>query len=536
MRRFTRLFVELDRAKGTRAKLDALVRYFEEADPADAAHAVRFLAGGKVKRLASGTELRALVAEEAGLPVWLVEECHDAAGDLAEALALLLPTGACGPPIALRTLVEDHTVPLRRMTPEQRGRAIVETWSRLDGPERLVWNKLMLGAFRVGVARRNLTRALAEVAGVEPAVMAHRMTGAWEPTAARYRALIEGAGDDEDDAGRPYPFFLAHAIEEAAEPLGERDAWQAEWKYDGIRAQLIRREHVVLWSRGEELIGETFPEIAAAGARLPAGTVLDGEIVAWENDAPLPFSLLQRRLNRKRVEPVLFDDVPVAFLAFDLLEQDGADVRARPLDERRAALERVLVAVADPVLLAAPRVEAADWAELERVRAESRERGVEGLMIKRRAAPYGTGRTRGDGWKWKVDPHTVDTVLIAAERGRGRRAGLYTAFTFGVWDGDRLVPVTRAYSGLTDEEFEEVNRFIHANTTGRHGPVRTLRPHLVFEIAFDRLQASSRHQGGIALRFPRMQRWRRDKRPEDADGLSVLQALLAAQEERETRS
>jgi DNA ligase-1 len=533
MELFARLYTELDRATGTRRKLDALVRYFRAAEPADAAWAVHFLSGEKIKRAITGRELRELAAEQAGIPEWLVNESYDFVGDLAETIALLLPEIEAVEPIRLRDLVEQRTLPLPMLDSNARRAFIVDTWSHLTRAQRFVWHKLMLGAFRIGVAKRNLTKALAEVAHVDAAVMAHRMSGSWHATAERFESLISGT-DESAARSRPYPFFLAHQIDDAPDDLGPIGDWWIEWKYDGIRAQLIHRGgELLLWSRGEEMIGGAFPELIALGGLLPDGVVLDGEVLAWEHERPLPFSALQRRLNRKNVQWSLFDDVPVIYMAFDLLERDDEDLRDRPLSDRRDALETLLRPLEDEDhLRVAPPVDVDSWDALANIRSESRERGVEGVMIKRRDSPYRVGRTRGDWWKWKVDPYTVDAVLLHAQRGHGRRAGLYTDFTFGVWEGDALVPFTKAYSGLTDDEFRAVNRFINANTIGRHGPVRTVRPELVFEIGFEGIQASDRHKAGIALRFPRMLRWRRDKKPGDADTLTSLRELLESVERR----
>jgi DNA ligase-1 len=524
---FADLYAALDRAKGTSEKLEALMAYFRAAPAADAAWAVQLLSGNRIRQPVSSTQLGEIAAEHAGVPPWLLWESYDVVGDLGETIALLLPDHPAGPPISLAELIEQHTLPLWMMTAPQRAAAIKATWGMLDRRQSFVWHKAMLGAFRVGVARRSLVRALAQVAGIEPAEMAHRMSGTWQATAEHYAAVMQH--DWAESGGpRPYPFFLAHQLDEGPAVLGPVEGWLMEWKYDGIRAQLIHRAgRVVLWSRGEELIGNTFPEVQAAGALLPEGSVLDGEILAYEKDRPLPFTALQRRLGRKRVDMAFWDEVPVVFMAFDLLEQERRDIRPLPARERRVRLEGLLAPLCgERHLRLSPLLVAGTWEELAALRARSREQGVEGIMLKRRDSAYGTGRTGNEWWKWKVDPFTVDAVLIAAQRGTGRRAGLFTDFTFGVWAEGRLVPVTRAYSGLTDEEFREVDRFVTQNTTARHGPVRSVKPELVFEIGFEAIQESARHRSGVALRFPRMLRWRRDKKPADADTLETLRKLL----------
>jgi DNA ligase-1 len=391
-------------------------------------------------------------------------------------------------------------------------------------------NKLITGAFRVGVSRLLVQRAVANVAGLEPRVIAERMTGEWQPTPERYTALVAPEAG-ASHLGQPYPFFLAHPLQDAPASLGAAADWMAEWKWDGIRGQLIRRAgQTFVWSRGEELVTERFPEIARAGAKLPDGTVLDGEILAWSGDAVLPFAMLQKRIGRKQVTAKVLAEAPVAFLAYDLLELEAIDIRDRPLEVRRQALTAIVNYAADPALRLSPVVSAAAWDALAELREQSRGRGVEGLMLKRRDSPYGVGRTRGDWWKWKIDPYSVDAVLVYAQRGHGRRASLYTDYTFAVWEGDALVPFAKAYSGLTDEEIREVDGFIRRNTVEKFGPVRSVRPELVFEIGFEGIQRSTRHKSGIAVRFPRMLRMRRDKRVEEADRLETLRTLAAAAE------
>ncbi|TVP44569.1 MAG: ATP-dependent DNA ligase [Gemmatimonadales bacterium] len=567
MKRFTRLFVELDRTTRTTVKLDALRRYFAEADPADAAWALAVLSGRRGRRPVSTTLLRAWVATAADLPLWMVEECHDAVGDLAETLALLLPDpradGSDASPPPLHQVMNDWILPLAGLDPGEQERRLREYWRGLSTDERFIFQKLLTGGFRVGVGQKLVTRALAEVVGMDPATLAHRLTGRWEPTAEAFLRLTS-ADAGLPDPGRPYPFMLAHPLAEGPEEaeLGPPASWAMEWKWDGIRAQLIHREgEVLLWSRGEEVITPSFPEIAEAGRTLPPGTVLDGELLPWREGRPLPFAELQRRLGRKRPGARILREVPVVFLAYDLLESGAEDRREDPFRARRRALEELWLRLSAPPfatagrgeaapeigeaaeapgshpppavsripglpLLLAPLVDAETWADAAGLRASSRQRLVEGLMLKGMDAPYRGGRARGGWWKWKVDPFTLDAVLLYAKKGHGRRASLFTDFTFGVRDGDGFVPVASAYSGLTDAEFRKVDRWIRRHVTERFGPVRAVEPGLVFELAFEGIRRSTRHRAGVALRFPRMSRWRQDKEPADADTLASVLALL----------
>ncbi len=527
MRRFQELFAALDRTNRTGEKQAALVEYFREAPPEDAAWAVFFLTGRKLRQAVSSTDLRRWAAEESGIPDWLFEECYDAVGDLAETVALALPPEGDGTPLPpLHVWVMERLLPLREMDEESRRALLTRCWRELDAQGRFVWNKLITGGLRLGVSRQLVVRALAELSGLAPGVIAHRLMGEWEPSAAFYRELL-AAETASSAISQPYPFFLAHPLEGPPSGLGEAADWQAEWKWDGIRAQVVRRDgQVFIWSRGEELMTDRFPELTAAAAGLPEGCVLDGEILPWKDGRVLPFAVLQTRIGRKSLTRSVLQHAPVVFMAFDLLEEDGRDVRALPLRRRRQALERLLDGLDDARIILSPVLSFADWEELERLRSTSRERGVEGVMLKRLDSAYGVGRPRGDWWKWKIEPLSVDCVLMYAQRGHGRRASLYTDYTFGVWDGDRLVPFAKAYSGLTDEEIREVDAFVRRNTLERFGPVRAVRPELVFELAFEGIQRSTRHRSGVAVRFPRMARWRRDKRPADADTLQAVLALL----------
>ncbi|MEM8709984.1 MAG: ATP-dependent DNA ligase, partial [Planctomycetota bacterium] len=525
MRRFHALFQALDATRKTSVKETALVDYFQEAPPADAAWAAHLLLGRKGRRAVNTRLLREWAAEVSGHPVWLVEESYDAVGDLAETIALLVPTKEERPePPGLAAFIEDRVMGLAKLDEDEKRSLVLDTWARLGEGERFLFHKLISGGFRVGVAKGLVARALGRVAGVDKLDMLHRLSGRWEPTAEAWKALM-AEEDDGADPMRPYPFFLAHPVPDDLAEIGEAAEYQAEWKWDGIRAQAVRRgEECLLWSRGEDLVNTGFPEISEAFRALPKGTVLDGELLAWEGDGPLGFHALQRRIGRKSVPKKVRAEVPTRFMAYDILEEDGEDLRQLTTTERRAKLETFIERFPLEGLGLADVVEGETWEDLAALRETSRDRGVEGLMLKRRDAAYGGGRVRGPWWKWKVDPFTVDTVMIYAQRGHGRRASLYTDYTLGVWHGGELVPVAKAYSGLTDKEIRRVDRFVRQNITDRFGPVRVVKPSLVFEIAFEGINPSPRHKSGIALRFPRIARWREDKPPEEADTLESLRA------------
>ena len=548
MKAFAALYRELDATTSSLAKQAALQRYLHAAAPEDAAWAVYFLAGGKPRQLVPTKLLRLLAQEAAGLPEWLFDESYEAVGDLAETISLLLPPPTEAHDLGLAVWIEQHLLPLRKTPPETLSDTLRSQWRQLAVDERLVYFKLMTGSFRVGVSRLQVTQALAAVGGLDPKRVAQRLMGythiSGQPSAADYAVLIGAENDSElnqKTSGQPYPFFLAHPFNQPVEQfdvlLGPPADWIVEWKWDGIRAQLVKRGGAVsLWSRGEELVTDRFPELATMGEALPDGTVLDGEIVVWRDDRVQPFAELQRRIGRKTLGPKLLREIPVVLLGYDLLEWEGRDLRTLPQQERRALMDELVTQVQHPQLIASPMLSGDSWADLSRQREAARSMGVEGMMLKQRHAQYGVGRTKdvGTWWKWKIDPLSIDAVLIYAQRGHGRRASLYSDYTFAVWDGPpgqadrKLVPFAKAYSGLTDVEMGRVDAVIRKTTIESFGPVRSVKPTLVFELGFEGIAKSTRQKSGIAVRFPRMLRWREDKPVEEADTLETLAALLPA--------
>ena len=525
MRRFTELFLALDTTTGTRDKVNALVAYFSAAPPDDAAWAAYFLTGRKLKRLVGTRDLVEAAIEASGIPPWLFDASYEAVGDLAETIALLLPPPTHADDAPLSAWVERDLLPLAGLPADDVRARLQNAWDRLDRDGRFVYGKLITGAFRVGAARQLVYRALAEVASVPVTEVAHRLIGEWTPSMRFFETLRGEGADTRMPSHRPYPFFLAHPLEDDPTVLGNIDEWQVEWKWDGIRAQLVRRGTVSLWSRGEELVNEAFPDIVNAATTLPDGIVIDGEILAWSDadERPLEFAALQKRLNRKAPTARLMHDVPAVLVGYDLLEHEAADIRTTPLAQRRARLEAILP-FASAIRLS-PLLRVADWPALSQLRMRSREHHAEGVMLKRLDSAYGVGRVRGPWWKWKIDPYTVDAVMIYAQAGHGRRASLFTDYTFAVWSDGELVPFAKAYSGLSDAEIREVDGWVRAHTLERFGPVRRVDPQLVFELAFEAIQSSTRHKSGVAVRFPRILRWRTDKPASEADTLEHLKSL-----------
>ncbi|MDF2776107.1 MAG: putative ligase-like protein [Geminicoccaceae bacterium] len=529
MKAFARLYAAIDETTRTNEKVQAMVDYFRTAEPADAAWAVYFLSGNRPKRLIPVRRLATWAMDEAAIPEWLFDECYDAVGDLAETMALLLPDSTSTTDLSLHRWIGERLLPLTGNAEHAQRASVVQSWRELGGMERFIWNKLITGGFRVGVSQQLVVRALSKATGVDEGVIAHRLSGTWQPRAESFMAL-SAAETADADVSRPYPFFLAYPLEADLDALGLATEWQAEWKWDGIRAQVIRREgQTFVWSRGEELVTERYPEIAAAADFLPEGTVLDGEIMPWKEGQPLAFAQLQRRIGRKSLGGSILSEVPVVLIAYDVLELAGRDVRGEPLSRRRELLEEVIVGTRSTVLIPSPTLPVASWDDVRAVYARAREECAEGLMLKRRDSVYGVGRRKGAWWKWKVQPFTVDAVMIYAQAGHGRRASLHTDYTFALWDDGALLPFAKAYSGLTDGEIRELDRWIRANTVEKFGPVRHVKPLHVFELGFEGIQPSPRHKSGVAVRFPRILRWRTDKRPEDADTLATLKGLMGSE-------
>jgi DNA ligase-1 len=565
MKAFANLYERLDSTTSTLGKVEAMVDYFRQAPGHDAAWAVFFLSGQRLKRLISSRMLAEWFESSAGIPDWLFRESYMAVGDTAETIALLNDTLLKSPfypvinspepmrvsqpegQLSLVTSRSDSKFPsagiaddsltdwmenkiktLEKMDEESRKAMLVHWWHTLDQRQVFMVNKLLSGSFRVGVSQNLLVRALAEISGQEPAVIAHRLMGHWQPSEHFFQELIATEANT-GDISRPYPFFLAYPLEQPAESFGLPEDWWIEWKWDGIRAQCIVREaQTFFWSRGEDLLNGRFPELEVAALKLPQGTVLDGEILAFSAENPLPFAVLQTRIGRKKITAKVMEDAPVVFMAYDILEINGQDIRNLPLLERKRHLAEVLEPIGLPFMMS-PRVEAMDWQAVELLRQESRQRLVEGFMLKRLNSTYQSGRKKGDWWKWKLDPLTIDAVLIYAQAGTGRRANLFTDYTFAVWNEGQLVPVAKAYSGLSNEEIDQLDRWIRNHTKEKFGPVRSVEAFHVFELGFEGISESKRHKSGVALRFPRILRWRTDKPMDEADTLENLRGLIHAQ-------
>lgn len=545
MKRFAELYQALDQTTSSRLKTEYMATYFRAVDAADAAWAVYFLAGGKLKRLVAAQQLRQYAQAQTAMPDWLFEACYQNVGDLAETITLVLPPGICTRHDGLKQWVQDVLLPMRVLVPEARMDALHEALEGWDSQTRFLCLKLLTGGLRVGVSKLLVTRALAQAFNLPATLVAQRLVGYLrrdsEPDAGQFLTLIDPDTETLSCAGQPYPFFLAQPLQlphdALAHEMGDARAWQMEHKLDGIRAQLVKRGgEVWLWSRGEELIGEQFPELVQVAQGLPDGTVLDGEVLVWPHgqDRPASFADLQKRLGRKQVSTRLLAQYPAVLVVYDLLEDDGRDLRDEPLSVRRRRLETLLGSVAASGLRLSPVLPIHSWEAAVAWQQAAREHRAEGLMIKALDSKYGIGRTRAAGlwFKFKLDALSIDAVLIYAQKGHGRRANLYTDYTFALWhqpDADSpatLVPIAKAYSGLTDEEFRQVDAIIKKSTLESFGPVRRVEPKLVFEIGFEGVLPSSRHKSGVALRFPRMLRWRTDKPVEQADTLEQLKAWL----------
>lgn len=528
MKRFTDLLSELDSETSVNAKTASLVRYFAEAGDADVLWAIALFSGRRPKRTVSASLLRAWAAEVSELPLWLFEECYHVVGDLAETIAAVLPSPLQQEEISLETAM-DLLREMAGRSEEERKEKILGVWQSIPADQRFTFNKLLTGGFRMGVSEKLIVKALARHTGLEENLISHRLMGNWDPYTSRLADLLYSENEN-DHISRPYPFYLAYALEETEQEPGPLHEWQIEYKWDGIRGQIIRRKgHTFIWTRGEELVNDKYPELMQMAENLPDGTVLDGEIVAFKDGRVLPFQQLQKRIGRKNVSKKMLGEIPVAYIAYDQLEHQHADIREMSLEQRRMLLEETIqnIAPRSPQVLLSEITEAGSWAGLKTLRENCREIQAEGLMLKWKTGSYKTGRKRGEWWKWKLDPMQADAVMIYAQSGHGRRANLYTDLTFAVWDGDRLVPFAKAYSGLTDAELKAVDAFIKQNTIEKFGPVRSVKAEMVFEIAFEGISYSPRHKSGIAVRFPRIVRIRYDKKASEANTLEDLRKLIS---------
>lgn len=521
------MFTAIDQTTKTNNKVQAMVDYFTDAKEEDKIFAVSVLIGNKPKRPVKTSELKEWAAQLADLPMWLFEESYYIVGDLAEAIALMLPAQEKERQFTLK----DTLALLSRLTDlptEEKKTMIIDYWMSVPTEERFVFNKLITGNFRMGVSRQLVVRALATYLHQEATSIAHQLMGKWDPHEETMASMFAG-GSHLDKHYLPYPFFLAYPLDAEPESLGDIDDWYVEKKLDGIRGQIIvRNGGLFVWSRGEDLLTDKFPEFASLSSSLPDGTVIDGEIIPWKEGRPLPFQVMQTRIGRKNISPKYLKEAPLVMVCFDVLEWKGEDLRNRPIEERRKILEMIVAQHQEENLRLSENLDFSDWKEVGEFRKNARDYHCEGLMLKRKSSPYETGRRRGNWWKWKTDPMTVDGVLLYAQSGHGRRANLFTDYTFAVWDGDTLVPFAKAYSGLTDKEIAQLDHWIKRNTLEKFGPVRSVRPEHVFEIAFEGINVSSRHKSGVALRFPRILRWRKDKAPQAANTKEDLLQLIEA--------
>jgi DNA ligase 1 len=535
MKQFAALVNILGTSTKTNDKLQALQDYFTAAADKDKIWVIAIFSGRRPKRIINSAILQGWCIETTGITQWLFDECYHTVGDLGETIALLLPE-----PQTPAGLLPEHTlsyyletfIRIEKEPDEVKKQFITTSWQQMDRNEKFVFVKLITGGFRIGVSQKVMVNALAKTVSISPSIIAHRISGNWNPAVTLFNDLLS-----EDvaatDFSKPYPFYLAYAVEEDLKSLAEENQWQAEWKWDGIRGQVIKRNNeFFVWSRGEELMTEKFPEYNNFKDQLPEGTVIDGEIISLAAPAeegifkPLPFAALQTRIGRKNITKKQLTEAPVGFIAYDLLEYLGEDIRYKPITERRALLENIIAQTNHPAIHISPVIQFDNWQQLRDIRSGARDMGSEGIMLKRKNSPYQVGRKRGDWWKWKIDPLTIDAVMIYAQKGHGRRSNLYTDYTFAVKDGDKLVSFTKAYSGLTDKEFAQVDAFVKRNSIEKFGPVRTVKPELVFEIAFEGIAASNRHKSGVALRFPRMSKWRQDKKPDEINTLDDLKEMM----------
>lgn len=542
MNRFAQLLDRLTYEHGRNNKIRLMTDYFRHTPDPERGYALAALTGSLTFQHAKGGLIRALIAECTD-PV-LFGLSYDYVGDLSETVALMWPADPSQKPNAIPSL-SDVVTGLSTMGKSQLPAQLARWLDALDETGRWALLKLVTGALRIGVSAR-LAKTAAAALGSKDVTEIELIWSGLAPPYLDLFAWLEGKADapSTNDPAPFRPAMLAHAIEQPDfEKLDAKD-FSAEWKWDGIRVQAAagtneKGERVArLYSRTGEDISESFPDLIES---LRFDGAIDGELLIVRNGRVQSFNVLQQRLNRKTVTPKLLNEFPAHLRAYDLLFENGEDLREKGFMERRARLEKFIAGLDDPRVDVSQLVPFSTWDELTAGRSDPASAGagddadaVEGVMLKRRDAPYVPGRPKGPWWKWKRDPFTVDAVLMYAQRGHGKRSSYYSDYTFGVWTkgeaGDKLVPVGKAYFGFTDEELLQIDRFVRRHTTERFGPVREVTHDadtgLVLEVAFEGLQRSTRHKSGLAMRFPRISRLRWDKPPREADRLETLEKLL----------
>ncbi|MGU3375186.1 ATP-dependent DNA ligase [Chryseobacterium sp. M5A1_1a] len=525
MKHFADLINALETTNKTNAKIDAIIDYLERTPDEDKVWFIALFTGKRPKRNVNTNYMKEWALEITGLPLWLFQESYSSVGDLGETLSLILPPPQEKIEQSLSQWM-NAIVDLKEKTEAEKKEFVLNSWNGLEYTERLIFNKLIGGSFRIGVSDKTLINALTKFSDQEPSALMHSLMGKWSPNDVSFRELIAAENVNPDNS-KPYPFCLAYPLEKELETLGEPDEWLVEYKWDGIRGQIIRRnDEVFIWSRGEELVTEQFPEITETVKAMKGNFVLDGEILAVKDGKVLNFNELQKRLNRKTLTKKMLSEIPIEVFAYDLLELEDNDLREKPIFARRAMLEELLLNEKPLNIKLSQSINFEKWEELNEIRENSRTVNSEGLMLKQKNSPYHSGRKKGDWWKWKINPFTIDAVLIYAQKGSGRRSAYYTDYTFAVKNDDQLVTIAKAYSGLTDKEIMEVSKFVNKNAIEKFGPVRTVKAELVFEIAFEGIGLSNRHKSGVALRFPRIVRWRKDKTVDEIDHLEEIKKLI----------
>ena len=556
-RSFGNLINNLEQCNSTKKKINLISVFIKDIDPRDGSWILLLLMSSRQKRVITGRRLKDILQASFRMPSWLIDDCFAQVGDSAETISLLWPqlkselTDAnieCSEVYnklfnepkeskPLHWWMETLLPAIKDATETTQNRLILKLWSDIADQDHYLTNKLITGGFRNGVSKGLVVKSIAKAYKLDESTVLERLMKPIEINNIWFQELTHPVSINRTDRGAiPYPFYLASPVEiEKIKETPPAD-WRLEYKWDGIRGQLIKRDTgAYLWSRGEELVNHVFPEIIEMAENLPDGTVLDGEILCWQKDVrkPMAFASLQRRLGRKTVNKKLLKECPTVFLAYDILEHKSIDIRAYNLRDRLKLLESVQLNYNHPCLVIDNEKEFAEWEELIQLRDRARLEGAEGLMIKKISSHYLSGRKRGYWWKYKHDPMTLDAVLIYAQAGTGKRANLFTDYTFALWDNSnknskdrKLVTFAKAYSGLNNSELMELDKWIRTHTIERYGPTRVVEQKQIFEIAFEGVMESKRHKCGLAVRFPRIHRWRIDKPVMEADCIEQAQALL----------
>jgi len=527
MKAFAKLISNLEQTSKEAFKVTALAQYFSNATDEDKLWTLALFTGTRPKRVVDIKALKEFAEQVYTEGEWLFEASHQIVGDMAETIAYFLPKAKRNGNHTLSEWISMIRTIFNAERIDQRD-AITKAWDTLRPEERFIFNKLITGGFRIDVSLKLLSKALAIVTGKDENLLAHKLNSDWHPDEVSFETLIF-TENPEAEKSKPYPFHLAHTLESTVAELGDISNWQVERKWDGIRVQVIvRGNKISIWSRKGDILSSKVPELKPLAESMEDGTVLDGELICFKNGKILPINNLRTRFGRRNNSKKQFEESPCVFMAYDILEFKGEDIRNKDLAERRKKLEKVILQYYDEhkIILLSDIINNDNWESINSEREKSREHQVTGLVLKNKKSIYGSSRVEGDWWKWPVDPLFIDAILLYAQAGEGGSSKMYREYSFALWHGEDLVTFAKAKSGLEDKELKELTSFVKKNTKEKFGPVRSVAAVQIFRLAFDSITASKRHKSGILLKNPRLIEWLRDKNIEDGNNLDDLKKML----------